>query len=115
LITLLIRGVTLPGAMNGISYLFVPDLSKLKNPEVWSMAGSQVLFSYVSGQGVLTSLGSFNKFKFNVFKWSMALSLLNFVASMLAGIAIFSVLGHMAHESGVKGNFHGTENLNFIS
>ena len=101
--------------MNGISYLFVPDLSKLKNPEVWSMAGSQVLFSYVSGQGVLTSLGSFNKFKFNVFKWSMALSLLNFVASMLAGIAIFSVLGHMAHESGVKGNFHGTENLNFIS
>jgi SNF family Na+-dependent transporter len=54
--------------MDGVRYLFYPDLEKLYDAEVWSMAGSQVLFSYVSGQGVLTSLGSFNKFNFNVFK-----------------------------------------------
>ena len=61
-------GLTLDGAVDGIRYLLIPDLSKLWNPEVWSMAGSQVMFSYVSGQGVLTSLGSFNKPTFNVFK-----------------------------------------------
>ena len=54
--------------MDGVRYLFYPDLEKLYDAEVWSVAGSQVLFSYVSGQGVLTSLGSFNKFNFNVFK-----------------------------------------------
>ena len=68
LIILVVRGVSLDGAWIGISYFLKPDLSKLKNPEVWTQAGSQVLFSYVSGQGVLTSMGSYNKFSFNVFK-----------------------------------------------
>ena len=34
LITLLIRGVTLPGAMDGIKYFFVPDWSKLLDANV---------------------------------------------------------------------------------
>jgi len=34
LITLLIRGVTLPGAMDGIQYFFVPDWSKLLDANV---------------------------------------------------------------------------------
>jgi len=100
LIILVIRGVTLTGAGDGIMYFIKPDFSKLRNPEVWVQAGSQVLFSYLSGQGVLTSLGSFNKFSFNVPKWTALICSLNFFASMMAGIAIFSVLGHMAHEIG---------------
>ena len=99
-IILVIRGVTLTGAGDGIMYFIKPDFSKLRNPEVWVQAGSQVLFSYLSGQGVLTSLGSFNKFSFNVPKWTALICILNFFASMMAGIAIFSVLGHMAHEIG---------------
>jgi solute carrier family 6 GABA transporter-like protein 1 len=34
LFILLIRGVTLEGAMDGIKYLFIPDLSKLKTSAV---------------------------------------------------------------------------------
>ncbi|CAG5112246.1 Oidioi.mRNA.OKI2018_I69.chr2.g6481.t2.cds [Oikopleura dioica] len=102
LIILVVRGVSLDGAWIGISYFLKPDLTKLKNPEVWTQAGSQVLFSYVSGQGVLTSMGSYNKFSFNVFKWSTRLCLLNFCASMMAGLAIFSVLGNMCHLTGMK-------------
>ena len=100
LVILVIRGLTLDGAAEGVKYFLYPDISKLANPEVWTQAGSQVFFSYVSGQGVLTSLGSFNKYSFNVLKWSAALCCLNFFASLLAGLAIFSVLGHMAHEIG---------------
>ncbi|CBY13504.1 unnamed protein product [Oikopleura dioica] len=101
LIILVIRGVTLKGASIGISYFLKPDLAKLKDPEVWVQAGSQVLFSYVSGQGVLTSMGSYNKFSFNVFKWSTRLCCLNFVASIMAGLAIFSVLGNMCFLTGL--------------
>ena len=99
---LVIRGVTLEGVGDGIWYFINPDFGKLRNPEVWVAAGSQVLFSYLSGQGVLTSLGSFNKFSFNVPKWTTLICSLNFLASMMAGIAIFSVLGHMAHELGTS-------------
>ena len=34
LFILLIRGLTLEGAMDGIKYLFIPDLSKLKTSAV---------------------------------------------------------------------------------
>lgn len=34
LIVLLIRGVTLPGASQGIKFYLYPDLSRLKDPEV---------------------------------------------------------------------------------
>ena len=100
LIILVVRGLTLEGAAEGVKYFLLPDVTKLANPEVWIQAGSQVFFSYLSGQGVLTSLGSFNNFSFNVLKWSTALCCFNFFASMMAGLAIFSVLGHMAHEIG---------------
>ena len=74
----------------------MPDLEKLKNIEVWVMAGSQVFFSYVICQGTATSLGSFNVFSFNSMKWTLILSGLNSGASILAGFAIFSILGNLA-------------------
>lgn len=64
LLFLVVRGISLPGASVGLRYFMTPDLEKAMNPEVWVMAGSQVLFSYVCGQGVLSSLGSFNKVGF---------------------------------------------------
>ena len=61
LLFLVVRGLSLPGASIGLRYFITPSLQKAMNAEVWVMAGSQVLFSYVCGQGVLSSLGSFNK------------------------------------------------------
>lgn len=66
LLFLVVRGISLPGASIGIKYFLTPNLEKAMNAEVWVMAGSQVMFSYVCGQGVLSSLGSFNKVIFYV-------------------------------------------------
>lgn len=39
LIVLLIRGVTLPGAYQGIIFYLKPDLLRLKDPQVGTMRG----------------------------------------------------------------------------
>ena len=46
LFVLLIRGITLPGAWDGVYYYMVPDLNKMMEPKVWVEAGTQIFFSY---------------------------------------------------------------------
>lgn len=101
LLVLLVRGVTLPGAMDGIIYYLYPDLSRLTDPQVWMDAGTQVFFSYAIGLGFLTSLGSYNTYHNNCYRDCFYLCLLNSATSIVAGFAIFSVLGFMTYEQGV--------------
>uniref|UniRef100_A0A7N6AYW3 Transporter n=1 Tax=Anabas testudineus TaxID=64144 RepID=A0A7N6AYW3_ANATE len=101
LIVLLIRGVTLPGAAEGIKFYLYPDLARLKDPEVWIDAGTQIFFSYAICLGAMTSLGSYNKYKYNCYRDCLLLGALNSGTSFVSGFAIFSVLGFMAQEQGV--------------
>uniref|UniRef100_A0A8B9GLV6 Transporter n=1 Tax=Amazona collaria TaxID=241587 RepID=A0A8B9GLV6_9PSIT len=101
LITLLVRGVTLPGAAEGIIFYLKPDISRLADPQVWMDAGTQILFSYAICQGCLTALGSYNKYTNNCYRDCIMLCFLNSTTSLVAGFAIFSVLGFMAREQGV--------------
>ncbi|KAF6731574.1 Sodium- and chloride-dependent GABA transporter 2 [Oryzias melastigma] len=101
LFILLIRGVTLPGAIDGIIYYLYPDISRLSDPQVWMDAGTQIFFSYAIGLGFLTSLGSYNHYNNNCYRDCFYLCLLNSATSIVAGFAIFSVLGFMTYEQGV--------------
>uniref|UniRef100_A0A669P8V1 Transporter n=1 Tax=Phasianus colchicus TaxID=9054 RepID=A0A669P8V1_PHACC len=101
LVILLVRGVTLPGAAEGIVFYLKPDVSRLADPQVWMDAGTQILFSYAICQGCLTALGSYNKYTNNCYRDCIMLCFLNSATSFVAGFAIFSVLGFMAREQGV--------------
>ncbi|XP_061073690.1 sodium- and chloride-dependent GABA transporter 2-like [Conger conger] len=91
LLVLLIRGLTLPGALQGVEFYLYPDPSRLADPQVWMEAGSQIFFSYSVGVGTLTVLGSYNTYNNNCYNGT----------SLVAGFVVFSVLGFMAHEQGV--------------
>uniref|UniRef100_A0A4W6FAN7 Transporter n=1 Tax=Lates calcarifer TaxID=8187 RepID=A0A4W6FAN7_LATCA len=101
LVALLIRGLTLPGAEDGIRFYLSPDHTRLADPQVWMDAGSQILFSYAVCSGCLPALGSYNKYNNNCYKDTFALCTLNSLTSFVAGFAVFSVLGFMSHELGV--------------
>ncbi|XP_074213413.1 sodium- and chloride-dependent GABA transporter 2 isoform X2 [Camelus bactrianus] len=91
LVVLLIRGVTLPGAAQGIQFYLYPNLTRLWDPQVWMDAGTQIFFSFAICLGCLTALGSYNKYHNNCYRGT----------SFVAGFAIFSILGFMSQEQGV--------------
>merc|ERR1719494_999013 len=101
LVILLIRGVTLPGASNGIMFYLNPEWEKLKTPQVWVDAASQIFYSLGIGFGSLVAMGSYNKYNNNVFADALIVSLTNCLTSVFAGFVVFSVLGFISYQVGV--------------
>ena len=98
---LFIRGITLKGAMDGITYYLKPDLSRLGDGNVWLDAGTQILFSMSLATGTMPTLGSYNQYNHNCLKDALLFSVINCATSFFGGLCIFSVLGYMAHERNI--------------
>merc|ERR1711936_140759 len=96
LIILLIKAATLPGAIDGVTFYVVPDLSRLSDIKVWEAAAVQIFFSLSVAGGGLITLASYNKFKNNVIRDTFIVCFGNCLTSVFAGFCIFSVLGFMA-------------------
>ncbi|XP_063846472.1 sodium-dependent nutrient amino acid transporter 1-like [Scylla paramamosain] len=117
LVMLLIRGVTLPGAIDGVLYFVTPEWQKLLDPTVWYAAITQSFFSLTLGFGPVVIFGSYNTFSQNVYRDAWIISLLSIISSLLNGFATFAVLGNLASElkTDIKDVVHGREtNLIFI-
>ena len=62
LIAFVIRGCTLPGAMNGINYFIQPQWDKMLESKVWIYAAAQVFNSVGIAFGCLVAFASYNPF-----------------------------------------------------
>lgn len=102
LIALLVNGVMLDGAMDGLYYLFVPKWDQLLNVVVWRKAAEQMFFSLGISWGGLIMFGSYNKFHNKIHIDASVVSTLDFLTSIIASVVIFSVLGFMAKRLGVE-------------
>jgi len=98
MLVLLVKGLTLDGAMDGLKFFFRPDWSKLTEPKVWYAAVTQSFFSLGIGFGALMTYSSYNKFRHNSYKDALIISLADTCTSILAGTIIFAILGHLSHE-----------------
>jgi len=54
-----VRGVTLPGGMEGLAFVFTPEWSALTSGSTWVAALSQALFSTGLGWGIALTYGSY--------------------------------------------------------
>ncbi|XP_035259135.1 sodium-dependent dopamine transporter isoform X2 [Anguilla anguilla] len=101
LTVLLIRGVTLPGAMDGIKAYLSVDFLRLCEPKVWIDAATQICFSLGVGFGVLIAFSSYNKFSNNCYRDAIITSSINSLTSFFSGFVIFSFLGNMSQKHNV--------------
>lgn len=97
LLVFVIRGLTLPGAIQGLSYYLTPNFSALRDFEVWRNAYAQVFYSLSIGFGILIAYASYLPERSDIVTNAFIISLTDAGTSFFAGLAVFSTLGYYSH------------------
>ncbi len=101
LLIMVVRGLTLPGAIDGLDYYFKPDFSKLADGRVWLAAYGQVFYSLSIAFGIMLAYSSYLPKESDIVNNAFITGFGNCSFSLLSGIAVFSILGYMAKSQGV--------------
>ncbi|MCX2961510.1 sodium-dependent transporter [Rodentibacter caecimuris] len=91
LIGMVIRNITLPGAMEGITFYLKPDFSKI-TPQLFIFVLGQVFFALSLGFGVLITLSSYLNKEENLIHTAVITGFTNTIIAVLAGFMIFPSL-----------------------
>ncbi|OOF58207.1 sodium-dependent transporter [Rodentibacter myodis] len=91
LIGMVIRNVTLPGAMEGITFYLKPDFSKI-TPKLFIFVLGQVFFALSLGFGVLITLSSYLNKEENLIHTAIITGFTNTIIAVLCGFMIFPSL-----------------------
>ena len=90
-IAIAVRSVTLPGAKEGLMYLFRPDFSMI-TPEVCAAALGQGFFSLSVGFGIMLTYGSYTRKDENIAKSSTLTAVADLAFALIASCAIMPVV-----------------------
>lgn len=92
-----IRALTLPGAWNGVTYLFTPQWSQLSNPTLWLAALTQNAWDTGAGWGLFLTYAIYIRRRYGVVKNAFVTAIGNNIVSLLAALmvfgTVFSILG----------------------
>ena len=92
LLGLAVYAATLPGWGRAVGFLFTPDFALLADPGLWSAAVGQVFFSTSVGQGIMLTYGSYVDADADLFRSSLAITVADISAALLAGLIIFPIV-----------------------
>ena len=113
------RSLSLPGAVQGLNFLFSPNLSQLGNPKLWLNALSQAAWSTGAGWGLMLTYGVYSRKKENPLLTSTTLGFGNNFISLLAAITVIPTVftffagQNMAQERVLDVMRQGNEGLTF--
>ena len=91
LLIMAIFAVTLPGAKEGLEFMFKPDFSEF-NKEMILIALGQALFTLSIGMGAIITYGSYMKEDTKVLKSAYTLIFFDTLIAITAGIMIFPIV-----------------------
>ncbi|KAM9782716.1 sodium- and chloride-dependent transporter XTRP3A [Neosynchiropus ocellatus] len=92
----LVRGLTLHGALTGVSFMFTPKMEYLADPATWINAATQIFFSTGLGFGSLIAFSSYNDYHNNFERQAITVCLINSGTSIFASIVTFAIYGFKA-------------------
>ncbi len=99
LVVLILRSVSLPGAMAGVKFFLAPDFSKLTGHGVLIALG-HAFFSLSLAMGIMITYGSYVKKDEDLTKSAVMILGLDTLASILGGLAVFPAVYAMGFEAG---------------
>ena len=96
LLICIIRACTLPGAVNGLKYMFIPGWAVANGVikeapsifEVISTAGGQMFFSLSIGMGAMITYGSYLDKKENLQKNAILIIVMDTLVALMAGLCV---------------------------
>lgn len=103
-VIIVIRSVTLPGSIIGLNEFLNPNFSEILNAKVWVAAYSQVFFSATIAVGVMIAYASYLPKNSDMVNNGFITVFSNGTFDLLAGLAVFSVLGYIVNTTGVAFN-----------
>jgi len=113
-LVLAVRAVTLPGAADGLAFLFTPNLAELGNYQIWLQALTQNAWDTGAGWGLVLTYAVYMRSREDTALNAFVIGFGNNSMSLLAGImvlcTVFSVLPDAAGQIVGAGN----EGLTFI-
>ena len=93
LLIMAVKGCTMPGAMDGIKMLFVPDVAAFSDPTLWVDAIGQVFYSLSIMMAIMFAYGSYVGDDADIAADAMIIAFSDMAVSVLSGVVMFSTMG----------------------
>lgn len=87
-----IRALTLPGAWEGVAYLFTPEWSQLATPKIWIEALTQNAWDTGAGWGLFITYAAYMSTKQGIVKNAVATAVGNNTVSLMAALMVFATV-----------------------
>lgn len=91
LIIMAVYALTLPGAKEGLEFMFKPDFSQFSHSMVLTALG-QALFTLSIGMGAIITYGSYMKKESHIVKSAYTLIFFDTLIAVIAGVMIFPIV-----------------------
>lgn len=104
LVIMAVKGLTMPGALQGVAAFFIPDFKALADPMLWVDAVGQVFYSMSVMMAIMIAYGSFLDDKSNIARDGLIIAFSDLAVSLLAGIVMFTTM----YGTGLEGSLTKT-------
>ncbi len=93
LLIMAIKGICMPGGLDGLAKLFIPDLSQLSDSTLWIDACGQVFYSLSIMMAIMFAYGSYLPKDSDIASDAVIIAFSDLLTSVLAGIVMFTTMG----------------------